>query len=186
MTVNEANSIIEAILFAAGHPLTYEKIASVLDITKAEVKKVVKNLSDEYNSEERASGLCILTFDDSCQISTKEQYGDYIRAALNIKNGGNLSKSSLETLAIVAYNQPVTRAYIDEVRGVDSAYSVTSLLQKGLLAIKGHLDVPGRPSLLVTTDEFLRVFGLSSIGELPAKDSFASPSCEEQIELPIS
>ena len=177
LSVHEMNRIIEAVLFAAGHPLSYDKIAEVLQISKKEARKIVKNFADFYNTDD-SRGLILLTFDDSCQLAAKEQYGSYIRTALNIKNGGNLSRSSLEILAIVAYNQPVTRAYIDEVRGVDSTYSVSSLIQKG------HLDVPGRPALLVTTEEFLRCFGLSSISDLPAKDTFVC--AQENVPLQIS
>ena len=184
-SIHEVNCIVEAILFAAGHPLTYGKIAEVLQMSEKEVRKIVRNFADSYNADETRA-LLLLTFDDSCQLTTREQYGPYIRTALNIKNGGNLSRSSLEVLAIVAYHQPVTRAYIDEVRGVDSSYSVSSLLQKGLLAVKGHLDVPGRPSLLVTTDEFLRCFGLSSIRALPAKESFAASDADAPVEFTIS
>ncbi len=183
LSVHEMNRIIEAVLFAAGHPLSYDKIAEVLQISKKEARKIVKNFADFYNADD-SRGLILLTFDDSCQLAAKEQYGSYIRTALNIKNGGNLSRSSLEILAIVAYNQPVTRAYIDEVRGVDSTYSVSSLIQKGLLKVKGHLDVPGRPALLVTTEEFLRCFGLSSISDLPAKDTFVC--AQENVPLQIS
>ena len=113
----------------------------------------------------------LLTFDSSCQLCTNEKYLPYIREALGIKRGGNLSASSLEVLAIAAYNQPVTRAFIDTVRGVDSAYAVGSLLDKELIAPVGRLDAPGRPMLYGTTEKFLRVFGLSSIKELPEADS---------------
>lgn len=185
VNVHEMNRIIEAVLFAAGHPVKYEKLSEVLQIGKRETEKLVRSFADSYNADE-SRALVILTFDDSCQLTTKEQYGDYIRSALNIKNGGNLSRSSLETLAIVAYNQPVTRAYIDEVRGVDSSYCVSSLLQRGLLKVKGHLDVPGRPSLLVTTDEFLRCFGLSSLSELPAKDTLGDDATNIPLEISIA
>ena len=109
----------------------------------------------------------LLTFDDSCQLCTMEQYGQYIREALGIRRGGNLSASSIEVLAIVAYNEPVTRAYIDTVRGVDSNYSVNTLCEKHLIEPCGRLDAPGRPMLYRTTEDFLRVFGLNSLDELP-------------------
>ena len=109
----------------------------------------------------------LLCFDDGCQLATKEEYGDYVRNALGIRRGGNLSASSLEVLAIVAYNEPVTRAFIDTVRGVDSSYAVTSLADKHMIERCGRLDVPGRPILYRTTDDFLRVFGLNSLNDLP-------------------
>ena len=109
----------------------------------------------------------LLMFDDSCQLCTKEIFATYIREALGIRRGGNLSASSMEVLAVVAYNQPVTRTYIDTIRGVDSNYSVNSLIDKELIAAVGRLDAPGRPTLYGTTEKFLRVFGLSSIEDLP-------------------
>ena len=108
-----------------------------------------------------------MTLGNACQLVTKEDYADYIRAALGIKEGGNLSKSSMETLAVIAYNQPVTKTYVDQVRGSDSAYAVNSLLDRGLIECLGRLDVPGKPRLYGTTTTFLRSFGLSSIEELP-------------------
>jgi segregation and condensation protein B len=105
--------------------------------------------------------------DNACQLTTKEEYAPYIRSALGIKEGGNLSKSSLETLAVIAYNQPVTKTYIDQVRGADSSYAVTNLLERGIIECRGRLDVPGKPRLYGTTPVFLRSFGLSSIQDLP-------------------
>ena len=109
----------------------------------------------------------LLCFQDTCQFCTKEQYGPYIREALSIRRGGNLSASSMEVMAIVAYNQPVTRAFVDAVRGVDSSYAVNSLIDKELIAAVGRLDAPGRPVLYGTTDKFLRVFGLTTFDDLP-------------------
>jgi len=109
----------------------------------------------------------LIMFDDACQLCTREQYGSYIREALGIKRGGNLSQSSIETLAVIAYNEPVTRAFVDTVRGVDSSYGVSSLAEKQLIEPCGRLEVPGRPILYRTTDHFLRVFGLSSLEDLP-------------------
>ena len=113
----------------------------------------------------------MLTFDDCCQLCTKEQYLPFIREALGIRHNGNLSNSSIETLAIIAYNQPVTRSYVDTVRGVDSSYAVGSLLERGLIESKGRLDAPGRPMLYGTTPDFLRCFGLSSVADLPGVSS---------------
>lgn len=165
---------IEAILFAAGHPMTYQKLAEVLHYTPSQIKKIVLRMVENYDNR----GFCLLAFDDSCQLCTREQHLPYIRNALGLKRGGNLSASSLEVLAIVAYNQPVTRAFIDEVRGVDSSYAVTSLLEKDMIAVTGHLDAPGRPSLLCTTEKFLRVFGLTSITELPPAEQLILPTKE--------
>ncbi|MBQ9429836.1 MAG: SMC-Scp complex subunit ScpB [Clostridia bacterium] len=165
---NEAKEILEAVLFAAGHPLTYEKIGAVFEISAGEAKSMVEEYAREYNNGKVVRGLLLLCFDDCCQLCTKESYIKEIRIALGLRRGGNLSPSSLETLAIVAYNQPVTRAYIDTVRGVDSSYAVNTLAERGLIESKSRLDAPGRPMLYTTTAAFLRSFGLSSLDELPA------------------
>lgn len=175
---------IEAILFAAGHPISYQVLASTLGYKEKEIRKIVKKMTERYDDR----GILLLAFDTTCQLCTREEFMPYIRTALGIKRGGNLSASSLEVLAIVAYNQPVTRAFIDAVRGVDSSYATTSLCEKGLLEVTGHLDAPGRPSLLCTTDKFLRVFGLSSLSELPPAEQLvmAPPEAGEQTAIDLS
>lgn len=168
--IKQLEGAIEAILFAAGHPMEYSKLGEVLGLTPRDTKQLVMHLAERRGRDE-TGGVMLLTFDSSCQLCTNEKYLPYIREALGIKRGGNLSASSLEVLAIAAYNQPVTRAFIDTVRGVDSAYAVGSLLDKELIAPVGRLDAPGRPMLYGTTEKFLRVFGISSIKELPEADS---------------
>ena len=167
--MRHAEEILEAMLFAAGHPLTYAKIGAVLGITNETARKIAEDYAAVYNRTdgEVPRGVMLLLFPDCCQLCTREDFGQYVREALGIRRGGNLSQSSIETLAIVAYNEPVTRAYIETVRGVDSSYSVTSLCEKNLIEPCGRLDVPGRPLLYRTTPDFLRVFGLSSISDLP-------------------
>ena len=154
---------IEAILFAAGYPVRYDKLSEVIGLQVKEIKKLVKYLSEQYDKR----GLQLLMFPDTCQLATREEYAPYIREALGIKRGGNLSASSQEVLAIIAYNQPTTRSFVDSLRGVDSSYAVSSLLDKELIEAAGRLDAPGRPMLYVTTDKFLRVFGLNSLADLP-------------------
>ena len=176
--INELKNIegaIEAILFAAGYPVKYAKIAEVLGLDIRNTKTLIKHMSTEYNSEKSKRGIYLLTFEDTCQLCTKEPYAPYIREALGIKRGGNLSASSMEVLAVVAYNQPVTRTFVDKVRGVDSSYAVNSLIDKGLIEACGRLDAPGRPMLYATTDKFLRVFGLTSLSELPATEIMLPP-----------
>lgn len=168
-------SIIEAILFAAGHSVEYVKLAEAIDATLNELKEYLSEMAAEYEKEENCRGIRLVMFEDSCQLCTKEQYIDKIRGALGIKNGGNLSKSSMEVLAIVAYHQPVTRSYIDSVRGIDSNYSVNNLVDKGLIEVCGRLDAPGRPALYQTTDDFLRLFGIGSVSELMPVDFMAVP-----------
>lgn len=177
-SVKDIEMAIEAILFAAGYPVTYEKLAEVIGLSKSDVKNIVSNMSKAYLGR----GISLLTYPDTCQLATKEDFAPYIREALGIRRGGNLSNSSLEVLAIVAYNQPVTRAFVDTVRGVDSSYAVTSLLDKGLIEACGRLDAPGRPMLYVTTDKFLRVFGLNSLSELPETEALNSAAAVAQAD----
>ena len=168
--IKSVEGAIEAILYAAGYPVKYEKIAEVLGLDVRNTKTLIKHMSEEYNKENSKHGINLLMFDETCQFCTKEQYAPYIREALGIRRGGNLSASSMEVLAIVAYNQPVTRSFIDQVRGVDSSYAVNSLIDKALIEACGRLDAPGRPMLYATTEKFLRVFGLRSLTELPATE----------------
>ncbi|MEE0968778.1 MAG: SMC-Scp complex subunit ScpB [Clostridia bacterium] len=165
--IEDLEAAIEAILYAAGYPISYEKLSGVLGISVKDVKRIIKLMSEKYNSDTSSHGITLLCFDNSCQFCTREKFAPYIREALGIRRGGNLSASSMEVLAIVAYNQPVTRAFIDTVRGVDSAYAVNSLADKKLIEACGRLDAPGRPMLYGTTENFLRVFGISSLKELP-------------------
>ncbi len=173
--IKNIEGAIEAILFAAGYPVKYQKIADVLGLDLKDTKAIIEHMSEEYNSANSKRGINLLLFPETCQLSTKEQYAPYIREALGIKRGGNLSASSMEVLAVVAYNQPVTRSFIDQVRGVDSSYAVNSLIDKALIEACGRLDAPGRPMLYVTTEKFLRVFGLSSLSELPATEIMLPP-----------
>lgn len=166
---------IEAILYAAGYPVKYTKLAEVLGLDVRNTKKLVEHMAEGFNSERSKRGITLLVFDDTCQFCTKEQYAPYIREALGIRRGGNLSASSMEVLAIVAYNQPLTRTFVDQVRGVDSSYAMNSLIDKGLIEACGRLDAPGRPMLYATTEKFLRVFGLTSLSELPATETVLPP-----------
>ena len=173
--IKSIEGAIEAILYAAGYPVKYEKIAEVLGLDVRNTKTLISHMSEEYNSESSKRGINLLMFDETCQFCTKEQYAPYIREALGIRRGGNLSASSMEVLAIVAYNQPVTRSFIDQVRGVDSSYAVNSLIDKALIEACGRLDAPGRPMLYATTEKFLRVFGLRSLSELPETEIMLPP-----------
>lgn len=159
--------VLEAVLFAAGHPVGYEKLGELFEMAPSLVKERVIAYSAIYNSGEIPRGTLLLPYDSSCQLCTKEKYLPHIRVALGIRRSGTLSNSSIEVLAVIAYHQPVTRAYIDTVRGVDSNYSVNTLCEKHLIEPCGRLDAPGRPMLYRTTEDFLRVFGLNSLSELP-------------------
>lgn len=158
---------IEAILFAAGHPISYATLARVFETTPTKIRDAVSDYALKYNNSELPRGVLLLTYSDSCQLCTKQHYLSEIRDALGIKKSGTLSTSALETLAIVAYNQPVTRIFVDTLRKVDSSYAMNSLIDRGLIECKGRLDVPGRPMLYGTTSDFLRSFGITSIEDLP-------------------
>ena len=158
---------LEAILFAAGHPISYATLARVFDMTPAKVKDKVFEYSIKYNDSSIPRGVIMLTFNDSCQLCTKQYYLAEIRNALGIKKSGSLSTSSMETLAIIAYNQPVTRAFVDTLRRVDSSYAMNNLLDRGLIESRGRMDAPGRPMLYGTTSDFLRCFGLKDLSMLP-------------------
>lgn len=181
--LEKVTAAIEAILFAAGHPVEYEKLSTVLGLSVKDIKNMVEVMSDEYNSDDSKRGLLLLMYPQSCQLATKEEFLPYIREALGIKRGGNLSASTLEALAVVAYNQPVTRAFVDAVRGVDSSYAMTSLIDKGLIESLSRLDAPGRPMLYTTTEKFLRVFGLSSLDELPETELTPVATAEEALTV---
>ena len=168
---------LEAILFAAGYPVGFEKLGEALGLSIEDTMTIAEELRRRL--EDTSSGIQLLIFDDSCQLCTKEEHIDRIRAVLGVKRGGNLSRSSLETLAIVAYHQPVTRSYIDQIRGTDSAYAVNNLIDKRLIEVCGKLDAPGHPSLFRTTDDFLRVFGLTSLSALPPVELFGEPALTE-------
>ena len=163
----DIESAIEAILFAAGHPISYATLARVFELTPAKVKENVIAYSTVYNNSDIPRGVILLTYADSCQLCTKKYYLNEIREALGIKKSGSLSSSSMEALAIVAYNQPVTRVFVDTLRRVDSSYAMNNLLDRGLIECKGRLDVPGRPMLYGTTSDFLRCFGLKDLASLP-------------------
>ena len=183
--IKNLEACIEAVVFAAGYPVPYQKLAEVTGVGVREVKHLAERIAKSYEDDKH--GIMLLLFKDSCQFCTKEQYGTYIREALGIRRGGNLSNSSMEVLAIVAYNQPVTRAFIDAVRGVDSNYAVSSLVDKELIAATGRLDAPGRPLLYATTEKFLRVFGLSTLDDLPKTEAILpDPSTSEQLSISMA
>lgn len=184
-SVSDICAAIEAILFAAGHPISYEKLSEVLGVSIDDVKNIVSAMAKDYENAKNHRGILLLTYPDTCQLATREDYAPYIREALGIKRGGNLSNSTMEALAIVAYNQPVTRSDVDNIRGVDSSYAMTSLIDKQLIEVCGRLEAPGRPMLYRTSDKFLRVFGLNSLDELPTTELTVSES-EENVEVEIN
>ena len=165
MKIREMQSKMEAILFAAGEPMEIGKLGQVLELDLETVEKILRLLADRYGEEE--SGLCLLRLDDSVQISIRPQWSSLVRSALDMRRNVPLSQAAMEVLAVIAYNQPVTRAYIEQVRGVDCSGAISGLIKKGLVEERGRLELPGRPLLYGTTLDFLRCMGLSSLEELP-------------------
>ena len=172
MEVKEIESAIEGILFAAGDPVGVERLCMALDLDRATVDTVCQRLADYYSYERR--GVRLLRLENSYQLCSAPEHADCIRRAFESRRPARLSQPALEVLAIIAYYQPTTRAYVDQIRGVDSAYTVGLLLERDLIEECGRLAVPGRPILYRTTQTFLRSFGLSSLEELPELPS-ASP-----------
>ena len=165
MEVAQMETILESILFAAGEPLELSRLSEALEVDDKACESILAHMTDVYNAEKR--GLQILRLGECYQLATRSEYADYIRKALDNRRESPLSGASLEVLAIVAYNHPTTKGYIEQIRGVDSSSSVNTLVDKGLLEDCGKLDVPGHPRLYRTTTTFLRCFGLSSLEELP-------------------
>lgn len=180
MELENLKSAIEAILFAAGEPVPAARISLILEIDEEEVFAAAKSLADEYSFNQR--GIRLLKLDGSLQLCSSPEYASVISKTLEQRKPPMLSQPALETLAVVAYFQPVTRAYIDQVRGVDSSYTVGVLIDRGLIERCGKLDVPGRPSLLRTTDVFLRTMGVSSLEELPELPDITSGDGVKKLE----
>lgn len=164
MNVSELCCIIEAILFAAGDPVPFARLCQGASCEPDELTAALDELAGLYSYDRR--GIRLVRVNDTAQLATAPEYADHVRAALEMRRAPALSQPSLEVLAIIAANQPTTRAYIEQVRGVDSSYTVSALMDKGIVEEAGRLDVPGRPMLLRTTAEFLRIFGVSSYEEL--------------------
>ena len=163
---------IEGILFASGEPVPVERIAAVLAVPQSTVVDIAQRLADKLSFERR--GIRLFKLENTLQLCSAPEYSDYIRAALETRKPPRLTNTALEVLTVVAYFQPVTRAYIEQVRGIDSSYTVGVLVERGLIEPCGQLDAPGRPTLFRTTKAFLRTFGLSSLEELPELPSVQS------------
>ena len=179
MELEELNRAIEAILFAAGERIEIARLAQVLETDPADIEQAADALADLYAFERR--GIRILKLEKGYQMVSSGEMAEYVTKALETRKPPKLSSSQLETLTIIAYYQPATKAMVEQIRGVDSAYSVAALLNKKLIEEAGRLNVPGRPIQYKTTPDFLRTFGLSTLEELPPieKISFGEP-----IEIP--
>lgn len=173
--------VIEAMIFSSENPLSTEKIANILEISKEEVEEIIKLLVQEYNFNDMR-GIEIVEVGGGYFFRTKIPYAPFIRKIVMGKES-DLSKSAMETLAIIAYKQPITRAEIEHIRGVDSSNSIRSLLEKKLIRIQGRKDVPGRPHVYGTTKEFLKAFGLKDLSELPNLKEIKDIIKEPQLKL---
>lgn len=168
MEMTELQRIIEAILFAAGEPIELNRLAQSMEQDVADVRQAVEALADELAFNRR--GVRIIKLENAYQMVSSGEMADYVTKALETRKPPKLSASQLETLTIIAYYQPATKAMVEQIRGVDSSYSVSALLNKHLIEEAGRLNVPGRPIQYRTTPDFLRTFGMGSLQELPAID----------------
>lgn len=176
----ELKAAVEAMIFASGEPVPAARISLVLGVPEQEVFDCAERLAEEYESGGR--GIRLVRLDKSLQMCSAPQYAKLIARVIEHRAPPKLSPPALETLAVVAYFQPVTRAYVDEVRGVDSSYTVSSLVEKGLIETTGRLEAPGRPTLYKTTEAFLRVMGVSELSELPKLPDMASTDGLEKLQ----
>ncbi len=165
LEMREVEAALEGILFASGEPVAVERICMAMEMDRPTVELVLQKLADYYAYERR--GMRLLKMEDSYQLCSAPEYGDVIRRAFEVRKPARLSQPALEVLTIIAYYQPTTRAYVDQIRGVDSSYTVGLLLDRHLIEECGRLQVPGRPRLYRTTQAFLRAFHLQSLDDLP-------------------
>lgn len=192
MEISQKKAIIEAILFSAGRPVKKSDLILALEISQEDIENLVENMQEEYKQENR--GIEIIKMEDSYQLCSKKELYSYIYPVLDKRNKPSLSNAALETLAIVAYNPQITRAEIEAIRGVSADACVYKLLEYGLIEEAGKLDLPGKPMSYKTTPEFLRMFGYSSLEELPElprykldenKQIVIDELIEENIEAPM-
>ncbi len=176
-------SALEAVLFANGEPLSIERISQILEITPENVEKITKALAEKLDNNK--SGVMLLRLENTYQLASRKEYGAYIKKAFEIKRKTPLSPAALEVLAVVAYNQPITKAFVEQVRGVDCSGVISTLVEKELIEERGRLELPGRPLLYGTTKNFLRCFGITDLSELPElpKENTELNDVAEQLEL---
>lgn len=177
--VNNANSvnseriegIIESLLFMSGDLLSSDMITKILEIDKKSISKIIDNMKEKYKDENR--GITIREINSCYQLCTKPEYSDYVKKLFESPQKQVLSQAAYETLAIIAYNRPITKARIDDIRGVNSDSAIAKLMERNLIQEAGRLDSPGRPILYETTEEFLRCFGFNSYEDLPPLEQFS-------------
>ena len=175
MEIKEYKASIEAILFAHGEPIGADRLAELLELDTDTVHRLAADLMSEINTR---GGICMVRLDEEYQLCSRKEYADVIRRALDIRRNTPLSQAAMEVLAIISYNQPVTKAFVEQVRGVDCSAVIQGLVQKNLIEECGRLELPGKPLLYRTTPVFLRSFGISKLDELPPL-----PQKEEQARM---
>lgn len=180
MEIKQYQAALEAILFASGEPVPVSRLAQALDLDEETTVRLADDYAQDVNT--RAGGIVALKLDDRYQLCSSKAYAEYVRKAMDIRRNTPLSQAAMEVLAIVAYNQPVTRPFVEQVRGVDCSAVMQGLQQKGLIEEKGRMDLPGRPLLYGTTDNFLRCFGLSRLEQLPPLPQKEQPMVEMTME----
>lgn len=183
MNKQKTVSALEAVLFASGDPISVDRLSQTFEIQPEEIDGLIKQL--EAKLDENNSGVKVVRLENTYQLVTRDEFADYIKKAFDIKRRTPLSPASLEVLAVIAYNQPVTRAFIEQVRGVDCSGVVSTLVEKGLIEERGRLELPGRPLLYGTTKTFLRSFSLNDLSDLPPlpKDNPEVSDVAEQLQI---
>ncbi len=183
MNKQQTIAALEAVLFASGDPISIDRLSQTFEIKPEEIEKHIKELEKKYESTN--SGFYVVRLENTYQLVTREEFEPYIKKAFDIKRRTPLSPAALEVLAVIAYNQPVTRAFIEQVRGVDCSGVMSTLVEKGLIEERGRLELPGRPLLYGTTKVFLRSFSLSDLSDLPPlpKENPTLDDVGEQLEI---
>lgn len=172
----------EAVLFASGEPVSIDKLSAVFSVSVDEINEIMEAYKERLNKS--GSGIELVKLENAYQLCTRSEYGEYIRKIADMHRKTPLSQAAFEVLSVVAYNQPVTKSFIEQVRGVDCSSTVTTLIEKGLLEERGRLELPGKPLLYGTTKNFLRCFGISDLSELPPlphDEETAQPDLGEQL-----
>jgi len=184
MEFEQIKRAIEAILFAAGESVEASRLAAALQVDVSDVKQAADQMADEYAFSRR--GIRIIRLENAYQMVSSGEMSEYVTKALETRKPPKLSASQLEALTIIAYYQPATKAMVEQIRGVDSSYSISALMNKNLICEAGRLNVPGRPIQYATTPDFLRTFGLSTLEDLPEIDrvEFSKPGAEEAAAEP--
>lgn len=183
MNKEQLLSAMEAVLFASGDPVSIDRLSQIFEISPEKVEATASAL--EKKLEDNKSGIKLIRLENKYQLATRNEFAEYIKKAFDIKRKTPLSPAALEVLAVIAYNQPVTRSFVEQVRGVDCSGVITTLIEKELIEERGRLELPGKPLLYGTTDNFLRCFSISDLSELPPlpKDNVQPADMGEQLVI---